>query len=276
MANSSYTYAQVKAGTGYYQYESSPTYSAGVKTMQTRLEAIGYSITANGYFESSTKTAVTNFQKECTGLSEDGCAGTGTLTQLDKVYTSSYFTTYGKLISTSSWSRAKILAGNFGDIDLIARCIWVEERAVTNAQYAVAQVIKNRANSGDTSLCASSSTYPNASKWARTLGCSGQYAAATDTNACTPVRGDTSQSDGISTYWKKATDIAKNLSNGTSFTVPKGYVVTGTSVASTATTSVSSQLFQCAASLYKSSYASSASNVITYKTTLTGNVFFNN
>ena len=43
MANSDYSYAQVKSGNGTYKYEGpSASYSDGVKTLQTRLSNCGY------------------------------------------------------------------------------------------------------------------------------------------------------------------------------------------------------------------------------------------
>ena len=49
--NSRYTYAQVLAGTGYYMKDDSLRYSAGVKTMQGKLNTAGYNCgTADGKF----------------------------------------------------------------------------------------------------------------------------------------------------------------------------------------------------------------------------------
>lgn len=93
MSNTSYSYSEVKSGNGSYKYESPTVYSAGVLTLQKRLNAIGYNLSEDGKFGSGTKTAVQNFQTEC-NLSSDGVAGQNTLTQLDKVYHSSYFTNY--------------------------------------------------------------------------------------------------------------------------------------------------------------------------------------
>ena len=182
MSNASYTYAQVKSGTGSFKYESPIVYSSGVLTLQQRLNAIGYDLTEDGKFGSGTKTAVTNFQEEC-NLSADGVAGKNTLTQLDKIYQSSYFTNYGKPISTSEWGRSNILAGNIEDIDLLARIIWGEERSITDAQIAVAKVIKNRSTTSG--YYASSTSYPNASIWARVVGKASQYATAAEAKCCT-------------------------------------------------------------------------------------------
>lgn len=274
MSNASYTYTQVKNGTGSFKYESPIVYSSGVLTLQQRLNAIGYNLTEDGKFGSGTKTAVTNFQNEC-NLSTDGVAGKNTLTQLDKVYQSNYFTNYGKPISTSEWGRSNILAGNFNDIDLLARIIWGEERAINDAQVAVAKVIKNRSTTSG--YYASSSSYPNASIWARVVGKPSHYATAEEAICCTPKRGDSSRSDGINVYWKKAVDLAASLVNGTSFTVPLGYTVgSDENVSSTKTTRVTTQLNQTAASLFKENLAAGKvkGTVVTYKSTLTGNVFY--
>ena len=40
-----------------------------------------------------------------------------------------------------------------------------------------------------------------------------------------PIRGDSSKSDGVSTAWKNAVDLAKKLVAGTAFTVNKAYYV---------------------------------------------------
>ena len=42
MSNASYSYSEVKSGTGRYKYESPIVYSAGVLTLQKRLNTIGY------------------------------------------------------------------------------------------------------------------------------------------------------------------------------------------------------------------------------------------
>lgn len=274
MSNADYTYTQVKNGTGSYKYESPVIYSAGVVTLQQRLNSIGYNLSTDGKFGPGTKSAVTNFQTEC-HLSADGVAGKNTLTQLDKIYQSSYFTKYGKLIDSSSWGRKNILDGKFNDIDLLARIIWGEERGITDAQSAVAQVIKNRSKTSG--YYESSSSYPNASIWARIVGMNHQYATATASTCCAPTRGDSSRSDGIDVYWKKAVDLATSLTSGSTFTVPKGYTVNSNgNVSSSKTTSVSTQLNQTAASLFKENLADGKvkGTVVTYKSTLTGNVFY--
>lgn len=81
--NSRYTYAQVLAGTGYYMQDSKLRYSKGVKTMQEKLNAIGFNCdTPDGKFGSTTKIAVTNFQS-AKGLTANGKVDKTTLTALD-------------------------------------------------------------------------------------------------------------------------------------------------------------------------------------------------
>ncbi len=81
--NSRYTYAQVLAGTGYYMKDDKLRYSAGVKTMQGKLNTAGYNCgTPDGKFGSGTDTGVRNFQR-AKGLTVDGKAGKATLTTLD-------------------------------------------------------------------------------------------------------------------------------------------------------------------------------------------------
>lgn len=81
--NSRYTYAQVLAGTGYYMKDDRLRYSAGVKTMQGKLNNAGYNCgTPDGKFGSGTDTAVRNFQR-AKGLTVDGKAGKATLSALD-------------------------------------------------------------------------------------------------------------------------------------------------------------------------------------------------
>ena len=274
MSNASYSYSEVKSGKGSYKYESPTVYSAGVLTLQKRLNAIGYNLSEDGKFGSGTKTAVQNFQTEC-NLSSDGVAGKNTLTQLDKIYQSSYFTNYGKPISSSEWGTSNILAGKFNDIDLLARIIWGEERGITDAQVAVAKVIKNRSTTSG--YYASSTTYPNASIWARVVGKTSQYSTASSSTCCTPVRGDSSRSDGINIYWKKAVDLANSLTSGSTLSVPKGYTVDSSgNVSSSKTTAVTSQLNQTAASLFKKNLNAGKvkGTSVTYKSTLTGNVFY--
>lgn len=84
--NSRYTYAQVLAGTGYYMKDDQLRYSAGVKTMQQKLNSLNTSAyncgTPDGKFGTNTDTAVRNFQS-AKGLTVDGKAGKNTLKALD-------------------------------------------------------------------------------------------------------------------------------------------------------------------------------------------------
>ncbi len=81
--NSRYTYTQVLSGTGYYMADDKLRYSAGVKTMQGKLNTAGYNCgTPDGKFGSGTDTAVRKFQR-AKGLTVDGKAGKATLTALD-------------------------------------------------------------------------------------------------------------------------------------------------------------------------------------------------
>lgn len=81
--NSRYTYAQVLSGKGYYMKDDKLRYSAGVKTMQTKLNKVGYSCgTPDGKFGSGTDTAVRKFQG-AKKLTVDGKAGKNTLIKLD-------------------------------------------------------------------------------------------------------------------------------------------------------------------------------------------------
>lgn len=81
--NSRYTYDQVLSGMGYYQFDSQLRYSAGVETMQTKLNKIGYNCgTPDGKFSSGTDITVRTFQKE-NNLTIDGKADKKTLIALD-------------------------------------------------------------------------------------------------------------------------------------------------------------------------------------------------
>lgn len=80
--NSRYTYAQVLAGNGYYMKDDRLRYSEGVKTMQGKLNSVGFNGGAvDGKFGSGTDTAVKAFQS-AKGLSVDGKAGKQTLMAL--------------------------------------------------------------------------------------------------------------------------------------------------------------------------------------------------
>ena len=264
MPNSSYTYAQVLAGTGYYQQESTPAFSSGVQTMQQRLIACGYNLGsagADGKFGSGTNSVVRDFQLECY-LAVDGKAGKQTLKQLDSVYQSSYFKTYGKPITKNQWGQDYILNSVGKDIDILARVIWVEDHSDLDAQYAVAKVIKNRSISGNSDYLA-----PEASErsiWVRVIGKKDpiQYSSASKdsvggTAALKPYRGRETHAACIDVFWRTAVDLATKLVNGTAFTVPNGYAITGNQSSSTISTTkngvVSNQLYQGTYTVYKGS-----------------------
>lgn len=224
MANSDYTYAQVKAGTGSYVYETPQVYAAGVYTLQQRLVSIGYLCTADGYFGPITEASVINFQDTSIGLSVDGHAGMNTLTQLDKVYTNTYFTNFGLPLAESEWGAENIGAGVFSDADLLARIIYGEDPydgTSLDRLNGVARVMRNRYNNniGITP----ESTYPNATKWARMV--TGGYGTVDAKDSRNPTRGKTSESSGINPRWIRAVTLANSLVNSTTITVPRGYVI---------------------------------------------------
>lgn len=105
--NSRYTYTQVLAGTGYYMKDDMLRYSAGVKTMQEKLNTAGHNCgTPDGKFGNGTDTAVKSFQRS-KSLTVDGKAGKATLTVLDKA------TSGG---SSGASTAAKNLKKKFGSI----------------------------------------------------------------------------------------------------------------------------------------------------------------
>lgn len=55
-----------------------------VKTLQTKLNKVGYKLSVDGEYGSATKAAVLSFQKKY-GLTQDGVAGKNTITKLDAV-----------------------------------------------------------------------------------------------------------------------------------------------------------------------------------------------
>lgn len=81
--NSVYTYEQVLAGTGHYRRDCKLRYSEGVETMQTKLNAAGYSCgTPNGKFGGETDAVVRAFQNT-ENLIPDGKVEKNTLIALD-------------------------------------------------------------------------------------------------------------------------------------------------------------------------------------------------
>ena len=86
MSNSDYTFMQVVEGNGSFSQKGDTGVSQGVKTLQTYLKEIGYTISdASGRFQSSTKKAVEGFQYEL-GITQDGVAGSGTCLRLNTVH----------------------------------------------------------------------------------------------------------------------------------------------------------------------------------------------
>lgn len=81
--NSRYTYEQVLAGVGFYQQDSKLRYSAGVKTMQEKLNTAGYNCgTPDGRFGSMTTIAINNLKMD-NGLTQNSKADKNALISLD-------------------------------------------------------------------------------------------------------------------------------------------------------------------------------------------------
>lgn len=287
MANSDYTYTQVVNGNGSYSKSGDTGYASGVATLQTYLKKIGYTISdTSGRFQSTTYSAVKNFQYEL-GITQDGVAGQATCIRLKAVYSSEYYNTYGKPLSDSAWGRDNILAGNFDDVDLLARIILAESGySNTSDEEGVALVIKNRSVNTSSTYWASSTTYPNASIYARVVGKASQYDTAKSGNeiAQTPRRGlKGTESDGfIDPAWKNAVELAKDIVDGAKITAT-GYTVSGTNINIGAKKSVNSSsnkdyLNQTAWSLYSSYYSngkvSSSVKPITFSTSADSNVIY--
>lgn len=230
MANSDYTWNDILNGYGTLSINGGTAYSSGVYTLQTYLSNIGYSITADGQFGNNTQNAVIGFQHEL-GITEDGVVGQATATRLNTVKSIGYYTAYGSRLTSSQWGRSQILAGNFDNIDLIARIIFAEVTDNTEGQKGVGIVIKKRHSSNSSQYWESASSYPNASKWARVIGKSGQYATTSSscTNAKTPRRGlgGYASNNYVDPKWKNAVDTAMKMVNGYSFSAT-GYKVSGT------------------------------------------------
>lgn len=265
MSNSEYTFMQVVDGKGgSFSQKGDTGVSEGVKTLQTYLKEIGYTISdASGRFQSSTKKAVEGFQYEL-GITQDGIAGQGTCLRLNTVHSSKYFNKYGKPLSTSQWGQSKILAGNFNDTDLLARIILAESGYENlDDEKGVAIVIKNRSVNSSSRYWETPEKYPKASIYARVIGKSSQYATANSSNAIArvPRRGyHGKQADGfIDPAWKKAVSLAGHIIDGTKISVT-AYKVDGLSISSQTktinTTDNKQYLNQTAWSLYKSYYDS--------------------
>lgn len=237
MANSDYTFTQVVNGTGYFSRSQDTGVSQGVKDLQTYLKKIGYTIgDTSGRFQEDTEKAVKQFQTELV-IGADGSAGPKTCLRLNAVRNSKYYTTYGKPLTNSQWGRTNILAGNIGDIDLLARIILAESGYLNfDDQKGVAIVLKNRSVNSSNSYWESETTYPKASIYARVVGKESQYgsASAGTTDAQTPLRGYYGGEDEefISPGWKNAVDLATAIVNGTTISV-SAYKVSGKTVTGT-------------------------------------------
>lgn len=82
--NSRYSYEQVLSGTGFYQQDSKSRYSAGVQTMQIKLNATGYNCKrSDGIFDSQTTVTVNVFKSD-NGLSTNSKVDQITLSLLDE------------------------------------------------------------------------------------------------------------------------------------------------------------------------------------------------
>lgn len=256
MANSSYTFSQVVNGTGYFNQAQDTGFSQGVKDLQTYLKSIGFTITdASGRFQSTTKTAVEDFQYQM-GITVDGDAGPGTCKRLNIVRNSIYFNKYGKPLTNAQWGTANIRAGKFNDIDLLARII-LAESGYTNwqDQNGVALVIKNRSKTPG--YYASGS----ASIWARVVGMVdpdgiAMYDSAIAGNeiAQSPRRGWAGEeADGfIDPGWRHAVEVAEKLTKDVRFTA-MGWLVEGLTI-TTKQVLVSNQLNQGPWSAYRNYY----------------------
>ena len=304
MANSDYTYSQVKAGNGLYKYEGpSASYSDGVKTMQTRLSNCGYILSIDGYFAGSTRLSVRRFQQTIWGMtssSVDGIVGSATLIALDAVYQSDAFK-YGASICSdpSLWTKNTVATSNWWNttdkrIDALARLIFAEDNDNNNARAGVARVIYNRS---------SNSSYKNPSasnKWMGVITCANQYStvpasawtcdsgdaydswpsSGVQQRALVPRRGKSSYPY-ISSSWNNAVSLAKSLVNGDTISTGLGYPITYTSsgtvtVGGTANRSMSSShLHQIGYSKFLEWIAEgySMTNILNYTGEKSGNVF---
>lgn len=258
MANADYTYAQVLSGQATWSEAGSDgRASSGISTLQNRLSQIGYLVTPTGLFNSTTTTAVKNFQYS-QGLTQNGTVDSTVLTQLDAVYTIDFFE-YGKPLSEAQWGTTKILSGAFNDIDLLARIIYAENTNIFLDQNGVAIVIKKRSETPGYYVPSSGST---ASIWARVVGMPNQYSTANagSINARQPRRGfgGTGGNGYVAPGWRHAVDVAKKLVHGTVINTT-GNIISGTTVTSNkksiSSTDSTKYLNQIAWSQYKSWYS---------------------
>lgn len=139
--NSRYTYDQVLAGKGYYMKDDKLRYAAGVKTMQTKLNKVGYNCgTPDGKFGSGTDTAVRNFQKS-RSLTVDGKAGKNTLVKLDSATNGGGTTTdAAKKLKKNHGTTISNLAKQYGlDVNVLGGFILVESSGsgLTNGKVTI-------------------------------------------------------------------------------------------------------------------------------------------
>lgn len=95
-STSSSTASPVSNTKNYLQYGNT---GSDVKTLQTKLNKVGYKLTVDGSFGDATKAAVKSFQTKYK-LEVDGIAGKNTITKLDSVIASQ---TTKKLSKTPKW-----------------------------------------------------------------------------------------------------------------------------------------------------------------------------
>ncbi|EOS73913.1 hypothetical protein C819_03470 [Lachnospiraceae bacterium 10-1] len=285
MANKDYTYNQVKAGTGKFEYEENTEFYEDIRLMQHRLSIAGYEMYLQkftGIFDENTRQAVIAFQKSCQ-LLPDGIVGKNTLVQLDKVSVGagkSYFLVGGPI---EKWDIDTILYEIPTDDEILSRIIWTEEHGIYDAQTAVAKVLQNRFRNPSFQL--SKDKYPNSRSWPLVVCAPYQYAAATSSEAKAPLRGDPNQSDGVDIYWKHAVDLARLIMpDKINLTVPKGYSFLALNpepkLSGYKNLSVSDQVYQTGKSIFEKSITSpGVKDAVTYdpdyQTNKWVNVFYN-
>ncbi len=272
MANNQYSYQDILGGKGSWSDKAPLEKSDGVAQLQRELGSIGYpSADAPGIFGPATKAAVRAFQSSAIGLKADGVAGKSTLTVLNKVKGSKYYSDFGKPIAASEWTPSKL--PNYPAGDVIARIIYAEDTNNAKGQQGVACVINNR--SGNAAYRDSKIGNPYIAVVAK----ASQYSTAKgNANAAAPKRGRTGAEDGINPYWKSAVDLAETMTGGGSLAYPAGKAVSGMKVSSAARKMTVGHYMQ----IGKSKYAQyvkkgrAMSEVLTFEADLdgSGNVFF--
>lgn len=261
-SNADYTFQQVMNGIGSYnEAGNTGPWSAGVEQMQEYLIEIGYTIENTlGFFLSDTTEAVKKFQHEC-NIRVDGDAGRDTCTRLFAVHSSEYFKNYGCPLEDSQWGENNILAGNFNDVDLLARIILAESGYYNQIdEKGVALVLKNRVDNPEYQV--PSTDFQKASVYARVVGKIGEYTTAnagTDT-AQAPMRGcgGNNTNGYIGPAWKTAVDLAKNIVNGVQISVTghkvNGLVIMDSDYMTVNTTENKQYLHQQSLETYRNSY----------------------